>query len=130
MKARFQYTGIRVKDLDASIKFYTSVLGMKAGSRDTFDATKGVAIFMVDEAGNHPLELNFYEAGSKFDSKFDVGEGLDHLSFKVADLDSAVDEAEKAGYPVVQEIKTSTSRWVYIQDPNGIWIELAAESAP
>src|SRR5437667_9747225 len=28
MKAKFFYTGIRVKDLEASVKFYTTVLGM------------------------------------------------------------------------------------------------------
>ena len=53
-----------------------------------------------------------------------MGEGLDHLAFQVENLDKALEEAKKAGHPVVLEMKTPTSRWAYIADPNGIWIEL------
>jgi lactoylglutathione lyase len=113
-----------VKDLDASVKFYTNVLGMKVRDRTTVEAAKGVVVELVSEDGGHPLELNYYEKGSPFDTKYEAGEGLDHLAFRVEDLDEAVAEAKKAGYPVVKEMKTATSRWTYIEDPNGIWIEL------
>jgi lactoylglutathione lyase len=125
MKARLKYTGIRVKDVEASIRFYTSVLGMTARSRDTIGETKGVVIDLITGDGSHPLELNYYEPGSEFDDTYEAGAGLDHLGFKVDNLEAAVQEATKAGYPVVQEVKTATSRWVYIQDPNGIWVELS-----
>jgi lactoylglutathione lyase len=126
MKAKLTYTGIRVRDLDASVKFYTNVLGMKVRDRNTIDAAKGVVVELVNEDGSHPLELNYYEKGSPFDTKYEVGEGLDHLAFRVEDLDAALAEAAKAGHPAVKEIKTATSRWAYIQDPDGIWIELFA----
>ncbi len=126
MKAKLSYTGIRVKDLDASVKFYTGVLGMKEVGRSTIDVAKGVAVNLVSEDGGHPLELNYYEKGSPYDTKYEVGEGLDHLAFQVENLDAALAEAKKAGHPVVNEMKTATSRWAYIQDPNGIWIELFA----
>ena len=126
MKGKLTYTGIRVKDLDASVKFYTTVLGMKEAGRSTIDAAKGTVVNLVSEDGGHPLELNHYEKGSPFDTKYDVGEGLDHLAFQVEDLDQALAEAKEAGYPLVKEMKTATSRWAYIQDPNGIWIELFA----
>lgn len=124
MKAKLTYTGIRVKDLDTSVKFYTNVLGMKELGRSTIDAAKGTVVNLVTEEGGHPLELNFYEKGSPFDTQYDVGEALDHLAFQVEDLDKALAEAKKAGHPPVKEIKTATSRWAYITDPNGIWIEL------
>ncbi|HII40007.1 MAG TPA: VOC family protein [Thermoplasmata archaeon] len=126
MKGKLTYTGIRVKDLDASVKFYTTVLGMKEAGRSTIDTAKGTVVNLVSEDGGHPLELNHYEKGSPFDTKYDVGEGLDHLAFQVEDLDQALAEAKEAGYPLVKEMKTATSRWAYIQDPNGIWIELFA----
>ncbi|MFY9716927.1 MAG: VOC family protein [Thermoplasmata archaeon] len=125
MNAKFIYTGIRVKDLDATVTFYTTILGLSARSRNTIAATKGVVLDVVNEDGGHPLELNFYEKGSRFDTEYEVGEALDHLGFNVTDLDASVAAAEKGGYPVVQEIKNDGSRWVYIQDPNGIWIELS-----
>ncbi len=126
MKAKLTYTGIRVKDLEASVRFYTKVLGMKEVGRSTIDAAKGQVVNLVSEEGGHPLELNYYEKGSPFDARYEAGEGLDHLAFQVEDLDRALAEARKAGHPPVQEVKTATSRWAYITDPNGIWIELFA----
>jgi lactoylglutathione lyase len=124
MKARLIYTGIRVKDMEKSIEFYTKVLGMKVTGRTKIDATKGEAVGLVSEEGGHILELNFYGKGSEFDTKYGVGEGLDHLAFQVEDLPKFLAAAEKAGYPVVLDMKTRTSRWTYIKDPNGIYIEL------
>jgi len=124
MKSRLRYTGIRVKDLEASVKFYTSVLGMTERARNAIGETKGVVVDLISEDGGHPLELNYYEKGSPFDTTYEVGEGLDHLAFQVPNLDEAIAEAEKAGHPVVQEVKTAENRWVYVRDPNGIWIEL------
>lgn len=126
MKAKLKYTGIRVRDLEASIAFYTKVLGMTVRARDSIDATKGVVVDLASEGSTHPLELNYYEEGSPFDRPFTPGEELDHLGFKVDDLDQAIAEASRAGYPVVQEVRAGTSRWVYLRDPNGIWIELSA----
>lgn len=126
MKTKFTYVGIRVKDLDASIAFYTKALGMKLRGRSTVDEAKGTNADLVTEDGGFSLELNYYEKGSPFAKAYSVGEGLDHLAFHVDDLDKALAEAKKAGHPVVLEMKTPTSRWAYIEDPNGIWIELFA----
>jgi catechol 2,3-dioxygenase-like lactoylglutathione lyase family enzyme len=125
MRARFAYTGIRVRDLDATIRFYTTVLGMTARARESIGSTRGTVVDLVDAQGGPTLELNFYEEGSPFATPYEAGEGLDHLAFKVDDLDRATTEAQQAGHPVVQEIRSGTNRWVYLQDPNGIWIELS-----
>lgn len=126
MKAKLFYTGIRVRDVEASIRFYTKVLGMKELGRNTIPEAKGVVVDLVSEDGGPRLELNWYEKGSPFAAPYEVGEGLDHLAFRVEDLDQALAEAKKAGHPVVKDIKTPTSRWAYITDPDGIWIELFA----
>lgn len=124
MKTRFAYAGIRVKDLDASVAFYTKVLGMKELGRNPIDATKGIVASLRSEDGGFELELNYYGKGTRFATPYVVGEGLDHLAFQVENLDKALDEAKKAGHPVVLEVKTPMSRWAYVEDPNGIWIEL------
>ncbi len=125
MKANFIYTGIRVKDLEASVEFYTTLLGMKVRSRNTIEASKGTVVDLVSEEGGPVIELNSYEKGSRFDTKYDVGEGLDHLAFAVKDLDATLEGAERAGHPVVLRMQEPGSRYAYIEDPNGIWIELA-----
>jgi lactoylglutathione lyase len=124
LKAKLIYTGIRVKDLDKSIEFYAKVLGMKVTGRTKIEATKGETVGLVSEEGGHLLELNYYGKGSEFDTSYSAGASLDHLAFQVDDLEKALAEAAKAGYPAVLDMKTKTSRWTYIKDPNGIYIEL------
>ena len=124
MKASYFYTGIRVKDLKESVDFYTKVLGMKVVDRNKVPIAKGEVVNLVSEDGGFVLELNHYDKASKYNSRYIVGEGLDHLAFKADDLDGLLAEAKKMGYPTVVEMKTEHSRWVYLKDPNGIWIEL------
>jgi len=124
LKAKFEYVGIRVKDLSKSIDFYTRLLGMKVVNRIRIEKTKGEIVNLQSEDGNFLLELNYYDSDSPYNTEYAVGEGLDHLAFKVEDLDKALEEAKRFGHQVVQEVKTEKSRWVYIEDPNGIWIEL------
>jgi lactoylglutathione lyase len=124
MKTKFTYTGIRAQDLEQSVQFYVQVLGMKETGRSKIDQNKGIVVSLTTHEGGPILELNYYEKGSTFDTEYTVGEGLDHLAFQVDDLEKALAEAKRAGYPVALEMKTETSRWAYIQDPNGIFIEL------
>lgn len=126
LKATFMYTGIRVKDLEESVKFYTQVLGMKEKGRSDIEASGGKVVGLVSKEGGPELELNYYGKGSRFAVGYSTGEGLDHLAFQVDDLEKALEEAKKLGHPVALEMKTNTSKWAYIQDPNGIWIELFA----
>jgi lactoylglutathione lyase len=124
MKINFYYTGIRVKDLDESIDFYTKVLGMKLVERTKIPIASGEVANLRSTDGGFILELNYYDKKSKYNSRYTVGEGLDHLAFSAEDLDGLIATAKKRGFPVAAEMKTERSRWVYIKDPNGIWIEL------
>ena len=126
MKAKLTYTGIRVKDLDASVDFYTKLLGMKEVGRTKVEVADGEVVNLVSEDDGHMIELNYYSPGSKFASNYTEGEGLDHLAFQVENLDKALEEFSKAGHPTVLDMKSKTSRWAYVQDPNGIYIELFA----
>ena len=126
MKTKFTYTGVRVKDLEKSVDFYTKVLGMKEGGRSKIEQTKGETVTLTTDEGGPVLELNYYGKGSKFNTEYLTGEGVDHLAFQVDDLNKAAEEAGKAGYSLILDMKTASSRWMYIQDPNGIWIELFA----
>jgi lactoylglutathione lyase len=124
MNAKFTYVGIRVTNLQKSIDFYTKVLGMKVVGRGKVEQTKGETVGLESEKGGFNLELNYYEKNSPYNTKYTVGEGLDHLAFKVDNLDNALKEAKKAGYRTILEMKADGSRWAYIEDPDGIWIEL------
>ena len=99
MEARLIYTGIRVKDLDKSIQFYTKILGMKLTGRSKIEASGGETAGLVSEDGGHLLELNYYPKGNRFQTTYATGEGLDHLAFQVDDLKKALAEAAKSRIP-------------------------------
>jgi len=122
VKAKFTYVGIRVKDLEKSVNFYTRMLGMEVKGRSKIDQTKGETVVL--ESGGFTLELNYYGKESPYYTEYVVGEGLDHLAFSVDDLAKALEEARAAGYRIISEMKANDSRWAYVEDPNGIRIEL------
>lgn len=126
MKSKLIYTGIRVKNMDESIKFYTEVMGMKLTGRTAIDVTSGEVASLASEDGGHELELNYYKEGGKYYENYEGGQELDHIAFRVDDLQKFLDDAKKLGYDMVLEVKSPTSRWAYIQDPSGIFIELCA----
>ena len=124
MKSKFMYVGIRVTDLEKSIDFYTKILGMKISGRSKIEQTKGETVGLQTEKDGFTLELNYYEKDSPYNTKYVVGEGLDHLAFKVDDLDKALEEAKKTGHRTILQMKADGGRWAYIEDPDGNWIEL------
>lgn len=124
LRSRFAYVGIRVKDLQASTEFYTTVLHMKVTGRGTIASTQGETVGLQSEDGGFVLELNYYAPGSPYGTAYVAGDGLDHLAFKVDDLDAALEAARAHGYPVLREHAADGTRWAFIADPNGIWIEL------
>jgi lactoylglutathione lyase len=124
MKSRFTYVGIRVTNLQRSIDFYTKVLDMKVKGRGKIDQTRGETVSLESEKEGFILELNHYEKDSPFNTQYVVGEGLDHLAFKVDNLEKALEEAKNAGHQAVLKMEADGGRWAYIEDPDGIWIEL------
>ncbi len=124
MKSKFTYVGIRVTNLERSIEFYTKILGMTVTGRGKIEETKGETVALQTEKDGFTLELNYYERNSQFNTRYVTGDGLDHIAFKVADLDKALEEAKEAGHPTVLHMKADGGRWAYIEDPDGIWIEL------
>jgi catechol 2,3-dioxygenase-like lactoylglutathione lyase family enzyme len=120
------YFGIRVRNMDESIKFYTEVMGMKLKERiPHFDMTGGeVAVVVSDDKGPE-IELNYYREDSKYFEPYAIGQELDHLAFYLGkDYDEFLAEAKRRGYDKVLEVKSETEHYSYIRDPNGIFIEI------
>lgn len=126
---RFIYTGIRVRDMDESIKFYTEVLGMKVvGARERLEPTKGEAVSLKSPDTEQILELNYYDKDSPFNLPYENGEDLDHLAFDVESLQETVDALKRRGIEITVEPGSigGSIGWkeAFARDPNGIWIEL------
>ncbi|HUI85559.1 MAG TPA: VOC family protein [Nitrososphaerales archaeon] len=124
MQPRMIYTGIRVKDMDESIRFYTGILGMRLVERELTPQTQGEAATLKSAGSEQAIELNWYAQGSRFGTPYVSGSEVDHLGFDVEDLDEWVRELEEKGVKVLLRIR-EVGGWneAFIEDPNGIWIE-------
>ena len=129
MPFRMTYTGIRVKNIENSLGFYTEILGMQVVEPlQPTPPTGGQVVTLRSPGSPQLLELNWYGAGSKFGSPYSNGEDLDHLAFECDDLAKAVEELERRGVEVTVRPKEIGEEvgWneAFVKDPNGIWIEL------
>ncbi len=123
---RYLHTMLRVKNLDASVNFYTRLLGMKELRRREVPDGKYTLAFIGygDEATHTVLELT-YNWGK--DDPYDLGTAFGHLAIGVPNVAAACDEIRKAGGRVVREpgpVKFGTTIIAFIEDPDGYKIEL------
>jgi lactoylglutathione lyase len=120
MKSQFVYSGIRVANMERSLEFYTKLLGMKLISRTKIPETKGEIANLKSKGSDQTLELNHYES-----QPYNHGDELDHLAFKVDDLEEMLRFLESKGVKRIYDIvRGKEARWTYVADPDGIWIEL------
>ncbi|MGI0070838.1 MAG: VOC family protein [Thermoplasmata archaeon] len=115
-----EYTGIRVRDLPRSVRFYTEGLGLHVGPHGRMTAG-GLWQELRDPESGVVLELNFYPG----DPPFREGDELDHLGFRVDDLSATIARLEALGARVrIPPFTDGNARLAFLTDPDGVWIEL------
>ena len=124
-------TGIRVGDLDRSIKFYTEVLGMQLLRRKDYPDGKFTLAFV----GYGPApEGAVIELTHNWDTDhYDLGNGFGHVALAVEDAYAACAKIKKQGGLVVREagpVKHGTTVIAFVEDPDGYKIELIQKGAP
>ncbi|HXQ92072.1 MAG TPA: VOC family protein [Nitrososphaerales archaeon] len=119
-----RYFGIRVTDLDRSVKFYTELLGLRK-MRGGKMSHGGKWVLLEDPRSHQRLELNWYPNNSPFATPFETGEGLDHIGFKVQDPSSEFKRVRAKGAvpALVPKDKNGVKGIYYLKDPDGNWIE-------
>jgi len=119
---RFLYTGIRVRDLDRSIRFYKA-LGFRILHRGTMDHG-GQWVHLTIPRSIVRLELNYYPEGNRFYTPWGPGSEFDHLGFYAEDADKALATARKAGgSEAIPAWDERTTRIGYVNDPDGVTLE-------
>lgn len=123
------YVGIRVTDLDRSLRFYKELFGLEeAGRGDNTKLGGGIYVLLKDPKSKAKLELNWYPESSAYASDYLPGEGLDHVSFRVESVADALKrlEAGGAGHVDLPESLRHIEGFNvgYVKDPDGNWIEL------
>lgn len=125
---RFSHTSITVRDMEASLAFYTGVLGLEFERRRRIEENHAEIAFVRDPESGARVELTHWDDKPTFEA----GEQLDHLAFDVPDVVAAVAAARAKGARVAKEpysLAGGTSKIAFLLDPNDVWIELI-ERAP
>ncbi|MBL1260243.1 MAG: lactoylglutathione lyase [Thiotrichaceae bacterium] len=122
---RLLHTMIRVADLDASISFYTEVLGMRLLRRNDYPAGRFTLAFVgyEDESLGAVIELTH-----NWDvSNYELGNAFGHIALEVDDAYIACDDIRARGGNVVRDagpMKGGRSVIAFVEDPDGYKIEL------
>ena len=125
-KFRFLHTMIRVRDLDASLQFYTDLLGMKLLRKRDYPSGKFTLAFVGygNESSNTVIELthNWGQA-----EPYDLGSAFGHLAVGVPDVYKTCERLAAAGVKIPRPagpIAHGGSVIAFIEDPDGYRIEL------
>jgi lactoylglutathione lyase len=121
----FRYTGIRVTDLERSLRFYCEGLGLREQGRGRM-SHGGTFVGLEDPESHFELELNLYPDDSPYATPYHVGEGLDHLGVVVPDARETIERLRAMGARVAVEPWFEQGRyWIgFVEDPDGIWVEI------
>ncbi len=123
---RLLHTMLRVGDLQRSIDFYTTVLGMKL-LRTTDRPEQKYTLAFVGYGSNPEqaeLELTTYNYGV---DKYELGTAYGHLAIGVEDVHAACDRIRASGGTITREpgpVKGGTTMIAFVQDPDGYKVEL------
>lgn len=132
MRFQLAYVGIQVRDMDRSIAFYRDLLGMHVLRRSRVPETGGEWAELASPGSRYVLELNWYPEGSKFFAgPYRNGDELDHIAFEVEDVERAYrDLIGRGAQPGHAPFLEGGILLAFVQDPDGIWIELTGPVAP
>jgi len=122
---RMLHTMIRVGNLERSIDFYCTVLGMRLLRRTDYPSGRFTLAFVGygDERDHTVLELTH-----NWDTdRYDPGTGFGHVALGVDDVYAACEQLRAKGATITREpgpMKHGGSHIAFIEDPDGYRIEL------
>jgi lactoylglutathione lyase len=112
---------MRVSDIDQTIRFYTTVLGLEVMERKTSPRGSHLAFLKVPNS-EELIELASYPPSGPVK----VQEDLVHLAFQVENLDETMRDLTAKGVKITDGPTQSSSgnRFIFIDAPDGYEIEL------
>lgn len=127
MKSKLLHTCLRVKDLEASLKFYKDAIGLVESSRKDFPENKFTLVYLTDQDGNYEIELTY-----NYDTKepYEIGNGFSHIAVSMSDLEGARDKHKEMGYEVsdLSGLPGEKPRYYFVTDPDGYRVEVIREA--
>lgn len=129
MIKKIDHIGIAVKDLDETLKFYQDVLGMELAGTEVVEEQKvRVAFLPIGDTEIELLESTDKEGPiAKYIEK--KGEGVQHIAYRVDDIEKAIEEMKEKGIRMIDEKPRygaggAKIAFAHPKSTNGVLIEL------
>lgn len=121
---KFLHTMVRVKDLDASFKFYTEELGFVESRRREFPEKKFDLVYlMLPGSPDYELELTY-----NYDQEegYEIGTGYGHIAISHPDIKTLREDLMNKGYEVteIRGLTPNSNKYFFVTDPDGYRIEI------
>jgi lactoylglutathione lyase len=116
---KFLHSMVRVKDLDASLKFFCDALGLIENKRRDYPESKFTLVYLgAPDNPEAEVELTF-----NYDTEdYGTARNFGHLAFEVDDIYAACERLQNAG--VVINRPPRDGRMAFVRSPDLISIEL------
>lgn len=130
MKAvKVDHIGIAVKSIDAALKFYSELLGLKLEGEETIAEQKVKTVFLP--LGDIEIELLESTAPDGPIAKFieTRGEGIQHIAFAVDNIEEALQELEDKNFRLIDHKPRMGAggkkiAFLHPKDSGGVLVEL------
>jgi lactoylglutathione lyase len=121
---KYLHTMVRVRDLDASLRFYCSALGLKEIRRTENEKGRFTLVFLAapgDESAQVELTYNWDPEDYK------IGRAFGHLAYEVDDIYAACEKLQQHGVTINRPPRDG--RMAFVRSPDNISIELLQQGS-
>jgi lactoylglutathione lyase len=125
--AKVIHSMIRVRDLDASMKFYETAFGLTSADRFDFDGF--TLVYLRNPENDFEIELTWNHGRAE---PYTHGDGYGHVAVAVPDLDREHKRFTERGLnpnPIKEFNRDGAlmAKFFFVQDPDGYKIEVLQE---
>ena len=113
---------LRVRDIDATLDFYTELFDFEVASRREFPEDKFDLIYLNSPGSSVQIELTYnYDA-----DPYVIGDGFSHLGVTVNDLEEMHKICKASSYETgeLKGLPGETPFYFFVTDPDGYRIEV------
>ncbi|MEO5963531.1 MAG: VOC family protein [Thermomonas sp.] len=121
---KYLHTMIRVRDVDASLRFFCEGLGLELKRRDDYPQGKFSLIFLAaPESPDAEIELTWnWPAEDGSTEEYSGGRNFGHLAFRVDNIYDTCAHLQAMGYPINRPPRDG--HMAFVRSPDLISVEL------
>ncbi len=123
MNVKMLHTCVRVKDLDASLKFYKEAFDLIETRRKDFPENQFSLVYLSNEQGGYEIELTYnYDQ----EAPYELGNGYSHIAIGVDNIPTLREKHIQMGYEVtgLKGLPGEPPKYYFVTDPDGYKIEV------